>query len=59
MKKALQYIGFAVLVFVLLTLWDLISGEGMNPASNAVHTLITSVIYLGFDFYQNMKKGAQ
>lgn len=59
MKKALQYIGFALLVFVLLTLWDLISGEGINLASNAVHTLITSMIYLGFDFYQNMKKDAQ
>ena len=59
MKKALQYAGFAFLVFILLTAWDLLSGGGWNFASNAVHTLLTSLIYLGYDFYQNRKKDAQ
>lgn len=56
MKKLLRYTGFIVLVFVLLTLWDFLSSGGADLASNAVHTLITSAIYLGYDFFQSRRK---
>lgn len=59
MKKALQYIGFALMIFILLTMWDLFSGRGTNPSANALESLFITFIYFGFDYYQNRKKDAQ
>lgn len=59
MKKFLQYLGFALVVFVLLTIADFLSGDGWNPAYNGARALIALLIFYGYDFFRRRKKDAQ
>lgn len=59
MKKILQYFSFTIIVFALLTAWDLISGNGADLSSNAAHAIISVLTLLCFDFLQKFRKNSK